>query len=341
VLEYYRGVLFLTTNRVGALDEAFQSRVHVSLWYPYLTLERTLRILGASLKRLPQPSAADAKPVYGLVKVMDKEILDFVKEEYNKYSQATGKKRGPWNGRQIRNAVQVAACLALYEKETEDKKDDYPAVLTATHFKRVAETTSKFENFLKATRTGDDAYWAQALHYRADDWGDEEDEYDEFEDERLVSARKPRQPLDRRLSIQSGGASTSARKQATPPTSARSLRHPPPQSIEQFDSGDDRSDEYKPSTRSRRDVAPATSPSGRPSGKMSRRPFPDEGKHWKDARDMQAEEEGHFEQWAPNENKGAWRGPSTPIHRRGRVPRENDAQFTSPRRDNRAAGGYS
>ena len=36
-LEYYSGILFLTTNRVGALDPAFKSRIHISLYYPNLT----------------------------------------------------------------------------------------------------------------------------------------------------------------------------------------------------------------------------------------------------------------------------------------------------------------
>jgi SpoVK/Ycf46/Vps4 family AAA+-type ATPase len=30
-MEYYQGILFLTTNRVGTFDEAFISRVHVSI----------------------------------------------------------------------------------------------------------------------------------------------------------------------------------------------------------------------------------------------------------------------------------------------------------------------
>ena len=32
ILEYYKGLLFLTTNRVGSFDEAFKSRVHISLF---------------------------------------------------------------------------------------------------------------------------------------------------------------------------------------------------------------------------------------------------------------------------------------------------------------------
>ena len=39
VLEYYEGTLFLTTNRVANIDTAFQSRIHISLDYPDLTVE--------------------------------------------------------------------------------------------------------------------------------------------------------------------------------------------------------------------------------------------------------------------------------------------------------------
>lgn len=30
-LEYYRGILFLSTNRVGTFDEAFTSRIHIQI----------------------------------------------------------------------------------------------------------------------------------------------------------------------------------------------------------------------------------------------------------------------------------------------------------------------
>ena len=33
ILEYYEGVLFLTTNRVENIDAAFQSRIHISMQY--------------------------------------------------------------------------------------------------------------------------------------------------------------------------------------------------------------------------------------------------------------------------------------------------------------------
>lgn len=36
LIEYFQGVLFLTSNRIGALDPAFQSRVQCALRYDAL-----------------------------------------------------------------------------------------------------------------------------------------------------------------------------------------------------------------------------------------------------------------------------------------------------------------
>jgi SpoVK/Ycf46/Vps4 family AAA+-type ATPase len=38
MLEYYEGILFLTTNRVDNIDTAFQSRIHISLEYGDLSI---------------------------------------------------------------------------------------------------------------------------------------------------------------------------------------------------------------------------------------------------------------------------------------------------------------
>lgn len=39
ILEYFEGTLFLTTNRVGTIDSAFMSRIHLALSYSPLTKE--------------------------------------------------------------------------------------------------------------------------------------------------------------------------------------------------------------------------------------------------------------------------------------------------------------
>ena len=37
VLEYYEGILILTSNRIGTFDEAFKSRVQLAIHYPLLS----------------------------------------------------------------------------------------------------------------------------------------------------------------------------------------------------------------------------------------------------------------------------------------------------------------
>ncbi|KAF4450955.1 AAA family ATPase [Fusarium austroafricanum] len=202
VLEYYSGILFLTTNRVGALDEAFRSRVHLSLCYPHLSLDDTIQILQSNLNRLPRiEHAKDRSSIDGYIKVMDNEIRKFVEDEYKKYSRANKKKKGPWNGRQIRNAVQIAAGLALYDKENpldNNEADGMPAILTAGHFQSVADTTTEFEAYLKSTKKGDETFQARLRQDRDDDFQEdaEEEEYGHysgsFDTEPYEAPQRPR-----------------------------------------------------------------------------------------------------------------------------------------------------
>ncbi|KAH0541618.1 hypothetical protein FGG08_003908 [Glutinoglossum americanum] len=39
ILEYYEGIMFLTTNRIGSFDEAVKSRIHLAIKYPILSTE--------------------------------------------------------------------------------------------------------------------------------------------------------------------------------------------------------------------------------------------------------------------------------------------------------------
>lgn len=52
ILQYYSGILFLTTNRVGTLDSAFRSRIHVTLYYRKLNKTQALMIWKTNLSRL-------------------------------------------------------------------------------------------------------------------------------------------------------------------------------------------------------------------------------------------------------------------------------------------------
>jgi AAA+ superfamily predicted ATPase len=51
-LEYYGGILFLTTNRTGDVDEAFRSRFHVALHYGHLERQQSAEIWRTNLRRL-------------------------------------------------------------------------------------------------------------------------------------------------------------------------------------------------------------------------------------------------------------------------------------------------
>src|SRR5437773_1176141 len=89
LLEYYEGILFLTSNRVESFDLAFKSRIHVALSYPELTLPVRHRLWRDFLLRIPE----DKRNVD-----FERDLLTLEKEEIN--------------GRQIKNACKTAAALA-------------------------------------------------------------------------------------------------------------------------------------------------------------------------------------------------------------------------------------
>jgi AAA+ superfamily predicted ATPase len=98
VLEYYGGILILTTNRIGTFDEAFKSRVQLALHYPALSEENRSEIWGNFLDTL-----SDAEEGGNI-------------EEIKKKLEALS--RPSLNGRQIRNTVNTARQLARYKKES-------------------------------------------------------------------------------------------------------------------------------------------------------------------------------------------------------------------------------
>lgn len=94
-LEYFNGVLFLTTNRVGAFDQAFQSRIHVTLGLPSLDQQRRTSVWAIFLQDLA------AKHV--ITDTHHKVLTKKVSEKWSKEKL---------NGRQIRNTVRTALVIA-------------------------------------------------------------------------------------------------------------------------------------------------------------------------------------------------------------------------------------
>ena len=60
-LEYYQGMMFLTTNRVGQIDDAIASRIHFKLKYGKLNEEQRTNIWRRFLEKATTPQG---EPIY-------------------------------------------------------------------------------------------------------------------------------------------------------------------------------------------------------------------------------------------------------------------------------------
>ncbi|KAM3516948.1 hypothetical protein NHJ13051_009430 [Beauveria bassiana] len=107
-LEYYEGILFLTTNRIASMDTAFQSRIHLTLEYPNLDTQARRAIWSNFLDR----AASEGMAVKG---------DDFDEAALSMLSSID------LNGRQIQNVMKMAQLLAMLTG----------AVLTLRHVKTV------------------------------------------------------------------------------------------------------------------------------------------------------------------------------------------------------------
>ncbi|KAI0491038.1 P-loop containing nucleoside triphosphate hydrolase protein [Xylaria cf. heliscus] len=92
-LEYYQGILFITTNRAASIDPAFKSRIHISLQYPGLTRDTQKEIWRNFINR------SAIKPA------------QFTEGDFNAFTEQT------MNGREIKNAVKLSHLLADRRKE--------------------------------------------------------------------------------------------------------------------------------------------------------------------------------------------------------------------------------
>ncbi|ETS86249.1 hypothetical protein PFICI_00077 [Pestalotiopsis fici W106-1] len=126
-LEYYEGILILTTNRVGTFDEAFKSRISLALRYEKLTQVQRKQVWWNFIRRLEDLGEQDS---------VDLEDLKLHIDELAVY---------PMNGRQIRNSISTARQLALYKNTR----------MTFAHLQRSIILANKFEQYLAEVREGD------------------------------------------------------------------------------------------------------------------------------------------------------------------------------------------
>jgi hypothetical protein len=145
ILELYTGILFLTTNRIGVLDEAFMSRIHTQLYYPPLEEGQSMKIWETNLRKL-------AKRKHGTMHIDVEQILAFAQSHFaQNVNKATR-----WNGRQIRNACQAAAALTEHEAfgmhdgiHTPDPSQPVATCrLEVRHFQKVDNAMREFHDYM-------------------------------------------------------------------------------------------------------------------------------------------------------------------------------------------------
>ncbi|KAH7126044.1 hypothetical protein EDB81DRAFT_203169 [Dactylonectria macrodidyma] len=168
VLEYYAGILFLTTNRVGDFDEAFTSRIHISLYYPELNAEKTVEVFKINMEMIEERFARKKRRID-----IDKmSVGSFASQHFAAHPHAR------WNGRQIRNACQTALALAEFEAQGNSHeailKPDAVVHLTVAHFDTVRNAYLEFNKYMNDLYGSNTARRAKEAKLRAI-WVDEND----------------------------------------------------------------------------------------------------------------------------------------------------------------------
>ncbi|KAL5339791.1 P-loop containing nucleoside triphosphate hydrolase protein [Aspergillus crustosus] len=157
-IEYFSGLLFLTTNRVGHIDEAFISRVHVIIGFKKLDPAMRKKIWKSFLDKL----STERKHQIRVTPAGKQYILG---EEMGKMD---------WNGREIRNAFQTAIALAEYDqRESDDYQEGEEIMVEASHFQRVMAMSRSFKDYLDTIRKDDEDIRATRHYGRNDTWDKE------------------------------------------------------------------------------------------------------------------------------------------------------------------------
>ncbi|PVI04586.1 hypothetical protein DM02DRAFT_556143, partial [Periconia macrospinosa] len=168
LMEYYSGILFLTTNRIGDFDEAFTSRIHVSLYYPELNEEKTVKVFKLNMDMIEERFRTKNRVVH----IDRMEIGSFAGKYFAEHPHAR------WNGRQIRNACQTALALAEFEAQEGSLKDtensDTVVSLRVEHFEIVRNAYLEFNKYMHDLYGSTSARRAKESRLRAI-WIDEHD----------------------------------------------------------------------------------------------------------------------------------------------------------------------
>ncbi|KAK2808761.1 hypothetical protein FQN50_004433 [Emmonsiellopsis sp. PD_5] len=163
-LDYFQGILFLTTNRVGKFDEAFMSRIHVSIGYERLDSRAREQIWENLFRKLKEDHKNGGPEIR----------YEYEAKQYVKKSPDV--KKLQWNGREIRNAFQTAVALAYFDarmaKEKGGSDEDLIPEVKERHLAQVVSMSTAFKEYITSTHEGvEDADLAYRLGNRDDNFG--------------------------------------------------------------------------------------------------------------------------------------------------------------------------
>ncbi|KAK8117962.1 uncharacterized protein PG998_006243 [Apiospora kogelbergensis] len=132
VLEYYEGILVLTSNRVGTFDEAFKSRIQLAVHYTNLNDDQRRQIWTNFFSRL---------------KHLDEDGINFADLKDNIKRLA----RHKMNGREIRNVITTARQFARWKR---NQKNGAGYLLNYEVMEEIIETSGKFDQYIKDLNNG-------------------------------------------------------------------------------------------------------------------------------------------------------------------------------------------
>ncbi|OJK03522.1 hypothetical protein ASPACDRAFT_39138 [Aspergillus aculeatus ATCC 16872] len=232
VLEYYQGILLLTTNRVGKIDEAFRSRVHISLYYPPLDKRSTQKIFVENMDLAEKRGKS-------VIRVNRDEIRDFAREHYR-----SNDPQRRWNGRQIRNAFHIAIAIAedrAAEKDAkaaaEGKERRHTPVLKAEYLRLVEAASARFDDYLHTVHGMGQQDLAKQGSTRRDDWEEDRDR----RDNRRYQSSRAADPRRRKVEESSETSMTES-------SEAETHKHTSSEQESDDDSEGGRKDEEEPSS---------------------------------------------------------------------------------------------
>ena len=136
MLEYYEGILILTSNRVGTFDDAFRSRIHIALHYEDLKPRSRKQIWSNFLTRLEDTEEG--------------ENVEAIKDRLDELAKHN------LNGREIRNALSTARQLASHGGEK----------MKWEHLELAIKTANDFGSYLRDVHGHSDREWAREARTR-------------------------------------------------------------------------------------------------------------------------------------------------------------------------------